>query len=91
MVNVFYIFISIVPLQPPPQHLYLYIYILSVNITYIYIIMDYFTAIEIIYVIYTNQGLINYGIKKVIKETNIVDKLIVESTKYIFKKINFNY
>ena len=91
MVDVLYIFRYIYTFKPPPYILNLYIYILYVKNNFIYIIMDYFTAIEIIYVMYTNQGLINYGIKKIIKETNIVDKLIVESTKYIFKKINFNY
>lgn len=50
--------------------------------------MDYLTCLEMAYIIYTNDSLIKYGLKKLIK-SELGDKLLVETVKYVFKKVNF--
>jgi hypothetical protein len=49
--------------------------------------MDYITCFEVCYILYTNESIIKYGVKKLIN-TEIGNKLMIESVRYVYKRIN---
>jgi len=53
--------------------------------------MDYITCIEVAYLLYKNESLINYIFNKSLKTKiieDLTDKIIYESVKYMYKRIN---
>lgn len=50
--------------------------------------MDYITCLEVCYLMYTNESILKYGVKKLIN-SEIGNKIMLETVKYIFKKVNF--
>jgi hypothetical protein len=50
--------------------------------------MDCITCLEVCYLLYSNESIIKYGVKKLIN-TETANKIMIESVKYIFNKVNF--